>query len=297
MAKKQHIRKVVIPVAGYGTRFLPYTKSIPKEMLPIIDQPVIHHIAVEAAEAGITEIILITGYNKRTIEDYFDYNLELEYLLEKKGKLTERDLSREISNVAKFVYVRQKEQLGTGHALLQAKELIGADEPFMVMWGDEMFMGKPTKVQQLVDVYEKYQQPVLITKQCTNDEDYNRYGYIKPDSELEKGVWKVDSLIEKPGRDNAPSPYASLGCFILTGEIFPILEKQAPGIGGEIVLADSINAYAQKHTLLAKEIEGLTYFDCGNKLEYMKATVEFALKRKDIGSDFKSYLKNLTSQL
>jgi UTP--glucose-1-phosphate uridylyltransferase len=294
----QKVRKAIIPVAGYGTRFLPYTKSIPKEMLPIIDRPVIHHIAEEVAEAGVTEIILITGTNKRAIEDYFDYNLELEMLLEKSGKMAQKDLSREASDLAGFVYVRQKEQLGNGHAVLQAKELIGKDEPFVVLWGDEMFMGKPSKVKQLVDTYEQYGKPVIMTMKCDNTEDYSRYGYIKMGAELGDGVREVNGLVEKPGKDNAPSPYASLGCMVLTGEIFQYLETQQPGHGGEIVLAEALNRYvADGHELLGKEVSGLKYFDCGNKLEYMKATVEFALQREDIGADFRDYLTDLSHNL
>lgn len=291
----QRVRKAIIPVAGYGTRFLPYTKSIPKEMLPIVDRPVIHHIAEEVAEAGISEIILITGTNKRAIEDYFDYNLELEMLLEKSGKLKQKDISREASDLASFVYIRQREQLGTGHAVLQAKELIAEDEPFVFLYGDEMFMGNPSKVQQLLDTYHKYQKPVIMTMERSEADDYSRYGYIVPGAELGDGVREVKGLMEKPGQEKAPSSFASMGCMILTADIFPFLENQQPGTGGEIVLAEALNSYVQAgKSLLAKEVTGLTYFDCGNKLEYMKATVEFALKREDIGQDFKDYLQQLT---
>ena len=294
----QRVRKAIIPVAGYGTRFLPYTKSIPKEMLPIIDRPVIHHIVEEVAEAGISEIILITGTNKRAIEDYFDYNLELEMLLEKSGKLKQKDLSREASDLASFVYVRQKEQLGNGHAVLQAKELIGPDEPFVVLWGDEMFMGKPSKVKQLVDTYEEFGKPVIMTLECTNEEDYSRYGYIVPGTEHGNGVRNVMGFVEKPGKEKAPSTHASLGCMVLTGDIFHYLETQTPGTGGEIVLGEALNSYvADNNQLLAKEVTGLKYYDCGNKLEYMKATVEFALLREDIGADFRDYLEDLIKTL
>jgi UTP--glucose-1-phosphate uridylyltransferase len=293
----QRVKKVVIPVAGYGTRFLPYTKSIPKEMLPIIDKPVIHHIAEEAAEAGITQIILVTGMNKRAIEDYFDYNLELESLLQKNGKDAQMQLSREASDLASFVYVRQKEQLGNGHAILQARDLIGEDEPFVVMWGDEMYMGKPTKLQQMIDVYEKYQKPVFLTMHQDEDEDYNRYGYVGLGEQREEGLWDVTSLIEKPGRAQAPSTQAALGCYILTGDIFKVLETQKPGNGGEIVLAEALSRYAENHPMLAKEVTNLRYFDCGNKLEYMKATIEYALLRGDIGHDFRNYLKDLSQKL
>lgn len=286
------IRKIVIPVAGYGTRFLPFTKSIPKEMLPIVDRPVIQYIVEEAVEAGINEVILITGYSKRAIEDYFDYNLELEYLLEKSGKTAQRELIRKISDIARFVYIRQKEQKGTGHALLQAKEIIG-DEPFVLMWGDEVYQGKPSKLHQLIEVFERYHKPVIFSMPRTEDGDYDRYGYVRAKKTIEDGVVEVADLIEKPGKANAPSGNASLGCFVLTPDIFPILESQQPGKGGEIWLADAINTLAHQSTVYAKEITNLKYFDCGDKLEYMKAQVEFALLREDIGAEFRAYLQRL----
>lgn len=293
----QRVRKVIIPVAGYGTRFLPFTKSIPKEMLPIVDRPVIHHIAEEAAQAGITQIILVTGMNKRAIEDYFDYNLELESLLRKDGKDAQMLLSREASDLANFVYVRQKEQLGNGHAILQAKDLIGEDEPFVVMWGDEMYMGKPTKLQQMIDVYEKHEKPVFLTMQRDDPEDFSRYGYVGLGKQHEEGLWDVTSLVEKPGAGAAPSNQAALGCYILTGDIFKVLETQQPGNGGEIVLAEALSRYAENHQMLAKEVTNLRYFDCGNKLEYMKATIEYALLRGDIGTDLRDYIKDLSNKL
>ncbi len=287
------IRKIVIPVAGYGTRFLPFTKSIPKEMLPIVDRPVIQYIVEEAVAAGIEEVILITGYSKRAIEDYFDYNLELEYLLEKSGKHAQKQMIRDVSDLARFVYVRQKEQLGIGHAILQAKEVVG-NEPFVVMWGDEIFQGQPSKLQQLIAAYNQHEgTPVIHTVQKTDKGDGDRYGYIKVGKQVGDGTFKVDELIEKPGDDNLPSPYASLGCFILTPDIFPILEQQPPGKGGEIYLSEAINVLAQKRDVYAHECTGLKYFDCGNKLEYLKGVVEIALEREDIGDDFRTYLKKL----
>lgn len=286
------IKKAVIPVAGYGTRFLPFTKSIPKEMLPIVDRPVIQYIVEEAVAAGIQEIVLITGYSKRAIEDYFDYNLELEYLLEKSGKLEQKKLIRDISDMAKFVYVRQKEQLGTGHAILQAKEIIG-DEPFIVTWGDEVYQGQPSKLEQLIEVYDKYHAPVIFTLIKDQEADYERYGYVKVKKELGDDLFEVSDLVEKPGQTNAPSNHASLGCFVLTPEIFPILEAQTPGKNGEIWLADAINALAHQTTVYAKKITNLKYFDCGNKLEYMKANIEFALERPDLKDELRAYLKKI----
>ena len=286
------IKKIVIPVAGYGTRFLPFTKAIPKEMLPIIDRPVIQYIIEEAVEAGIKEVILVTGYSKRAIEDYFDYNLELEYLLEKSGKTEQRQLIRDISDIASFIYVRQKEQKGTGHAILQAKDIVG-DEPFVVMWGDEVYMGKPSKLQQLVEVYNQVKAPVVFTMKRTHEDDYNRYGYVKIKKEINDNTFEISELIEKPGKENAPSDHASLGCYIFTPEIFKILETQKPGKGGEIWLADAINTLAHQTPVYAKEINNLTYFDCGNKLEYIKANIAFALERPDIAPELREYLKKI----
>ncbi|MEI6477442.1 MAG: UTP--glucose-1-phosphate uridylyltransferase [bacterium] len=288
------IRKIVIPVAGYGTRFLPFTKSIPKEMLPIVDRPVIQYIVEEAVAAGITEVILITGYSKRAIEDYFDYNLELEYLLEKSGKLAQKKMIRDISDIAKFVYVRQKEQLGNGHAILQAKEVVG-DEPFVMVWGDEVYKGTPSKIEQLIATYEQYQGPVLSVMERTADSDYDKYGYVKVKEDKGNGVYELSEVVEKPGVDNKISPYAFISSCVLTPDIFTKLEQQTAGKGGEIWLVDALNALLQERPTFAKELKGVKFFDCGNKLEYLKATVEFALEREDLGADFRKYLQETIS--
>jgi UTP--glucose-1-phosphate uridylyltransferase len=288
------IRKIVIPVAGYGTRFLPFTKSIPKEMLPIVDRPVIQYIVEEAVEAGIEDVVLVTGSSKRAIEDYFDYNLELEIQLEKAGKLAQKQMIRDVSDVAKFIYVRQKEQLGNGHAILQAKEVIG-NEPFIVVWGDEVYQGTPSKIQQLMDAYEQYQAPIIAVMQKTEDADYDKYGYITVQEECGNGIFRVESVVEKPGPENKPSAYASISAMVLTPDVFRKLETQAAGKGGEIWLADAMNALAKEQPVYAKEVTGVKYFDCGNKLEYLKATVEFALERDDLGEDFRTYLHKLLS--
>ncbi len=286
------IRKIVIPVAGYGTRFLPFTKSIPKEMLPIVDRPVIQYIVEEAVAAGIEEVILITGYSKRAIEDYFDYNLELEYLLERSGKIAQKELIRSISDIAKFVYIRQKEQLGNGHAVLQAKEVVG-NEPFVMCWGDEIFSGTPSHVQQLIDVYNKHQGPVLNVLRRNQPEDYNKYGYIRIKEDLGDNEFLVQDFVEKPGPDNRPSDYAHVNAYVMTPDIFPILQEQQPGKGGEIWLSDAVNTLTQRRAVYAKECSGVKYFDCGNKMEYLKATVEYALARPDINGEFREYLKGL----
>jgi UTP--glucose-1-phosphate uridylyltransferase len=287
------IKKIVIPVAGYGTRFLPFTKSIPKEMLPVIDRPVIQYIVEEAVEAGVEEVILITGYSKRAIEDYFDYNLELEYLLDAKGKYTEKQLIRDISDIAKFVYVRQKEQLGTGHALLQVKELIN-DEPFMVVSGDDIWKGDPSRLQLLRDTYQKHQSPVLLTLEKTAEADYDKYGYVKTGDQLDEKVWKVLDVIEKPGIDRSHMvSKASFIGYVLTPDIFPLLETVQPGKGGEIWLTDAIHKLAQQRQVVAVDGTGLSYYDCGNKLDYLRAVTEFALSRPDLRDEYRAYLASL----
>lgn len=288
------IRKIVIPVAGYGTRFLPFTKSIPKEMLPIVDRPVIQYIVEQAVAAGITDVILVTGTSKKALEDYFDYNLELEIQLERAGKLAQKQLIRDVSDIAKFIYVRQKEQLGNGHAILQAKEVVG-NEPFAVVFGDDVHMGNPNYIQQLVSAYDQYQAPVLEVMRREQDKDYDKYGYISVKEDMGNGVLLTERVVEKPGSANKVSPYALISGMVLTPDIFTKLETQTPGKGGEIWLSEAVNALAQDRKIYAKEVTGVTYFDCGNKLEYLKATVEFALQRDDVGPDFKAYLKKLLS--
>ncbi len=299
MTAHKPVKKAVIPVAGYGTRFLPYTKSIPKEMLAIVDRPVIHHIVEEIATAGITEIILITGMNKRAIEDYFDYNTELEMLLEKNGKISHKQLSREASDLANYVYIRQKEMLGNGHAVYQAKDLIAEDEPFLVVFGDEMFMGAPSKVQQVINAYNTHQAPVMTTLYRDADTDYAKYGYAAVGDDFGDGVRRIAGFSEKPGsREKSPSAFASAGCMVLHGDIFPYIERQAPNKNNEVVLGEALNTYVSDgHTLNACELKNLKYFDCGDKLGYMQATIEFALQREDIGPDFANYIRELAAKL
>ncbi len=286
------IKKLVIPVAGYGTRFLPFTKSIPKEMLPIVDRPVIQYIVEEAVAAGIKDIVLITGYSKRAIEDYFDYNIELENLLEKSGKTAQKELIRQVSDIASFTYVRQKEQLGTGHALLQLKHLLG-NEPFIMVSGDDLYAGTPSRIQRLKDAYEKYNCPALITMERSAPSDYDRYGYLKVAAELEPGIMEVTDVIEHPGFANAPSSHASFIGYVLTPDIFPLLEKTKPRPKGEIYVTDAINDLAHQQKVIAVSGDGLHFHDCGDKLEYLKTVAEFALQREDVGAAFREHLKKL----
>ncbi len=288
MTTEQRVRKAVIPCAGFGTRFLPVTKACPKEMLPIVDKPVIQYIVEEAVAAGIEEIVLITGSNKRAIEDHFDYNFELEEALKRAGKHSQYDEIRAISDMAKFVYVRQKEQLGNGHAVLQAKEVIG-DEPFVMVWGDEIFYATPPRIKQIIDVYNEHGGAVMSTFLTEDPEAANRYAIIKGQS-VSARVTRVDEVLEKPG-DMVKAPYqASVGGHVLPSSIFDILEKLPPGKNGEIWLVDAINQLAKQESVFAYEIENGRYFDCGNKLEYLKANIHFALERDEIKSGLVEYM-------
>lgn len=286
------IRKAVIPAAGFGTRFLPFTKASPKEMLPIVDKPVIQYVVEEAVQAGIEHIIIITGSNKRAIEDHFDYNFELEQRLLETGKKNEYNEIRAISDMAKFTYIRQKEQLGNGHAVLCAKEVIN-NEPFAVLWGDNFMWSEPAHVKQMIDAYEKHPGCIIGSQIRDTDEDYKRYGYGKGE-EIEKGLYKLSDIIEKPGPANAPSKVAFMSGYILTPEILDILEETKPGPSGEIYLADGLRGMIEKNLpVYAKVVENSKFYDCGDKLEYLKANLDFAIKREDLSEGLIEYMKKL----
>lgn len=284
------IKKAVIPAAGYGTRFLPFTKAMPKEMLPLVDKPVIQYIVEELAASGIAHVILVTGWNKRAIEDHFDYNFELEYRLREAGKIDSFQKIREVADLATFTYVRQKEPLGNGHAVLCAKKLIN-DEPFIVSWGDDLIIGKNKPYYaQLIDVYEKYGGSVLSVMPVSPEET-KRYGVLKV-KPFRNGIYKVLEVIEKPGPEQAPSNLAHVGGFVLTPRIFEILEKTKPGKGGEIWLQDAINTLCKMEPVYACEFQG-TRFDTGEVMGYLKSVVKMALQREELKKDFKNFLKNI----
>lgn len=287
----QTIRKCVIPVAGFGTRFLPATKAMPKEMLPIIDKPVIQYIVEEAVASGIEDIILVTGASKRAIEDHFDYNYELQSWLKKQGKEELREEIKEIADMANFIYIRQKGPYGNGTPVLNAKKIIG-DEPFAVIWGDDLFVNHGTpRLAQLMKVYEKYQDPVL-TAMKIDDEGTKKYGVIDG-LEVEPKVYQIKKIAEKPGPDKAPSRIGVFGAYILTPDIFDTLEKTKVGQGNELWLVDAIFNLSKKRPLYACLVEG-QYYDTGSKLGWLKANVDFALERPDLSKDFKTYLKTKT---
>ncbi len=286
----QRIRKVIIPAAGSGTRLLPATKAQPKEMLPIIDTPVIQHVVEEAVASGITDVIIVTGSNKRAIEDHFDDQPELENWLTKQGKIAARNQIRRISRLANFVYIRQKGPYGNGTAVLNCRDLIG-DEPFAVLFADDVFVANPPRLQQLIDVYETYGGPVL-TAIKTNAEGTKKYGIIEG-KKIGDRVMSVQSLLEKPGPDKAPSLWASVSGYVLTPDIFPILAQTKRGKGGEVWLTDALQVLASRRAMYAAMVDA-TYYDMGSKLGFLKANIEFALRRPELKGELRRYLKTIT---
>ncbi|MCX6760576.1 MAG: UTP--glucose-1-phosphate uridylyltransferase GalU [Candidatus Nealsonbacteria bacterium] len=287
------IHKVVIPAAGWGTRFLPQTKAMPKEMLPIVDKPVIQYVVEEAVASGIKDIVIITGWHKRAIEDHFDRSLELEKHLKSQGKEKELAEIKKIAHSANFIYIRQKgEVYGNAIPILAAQPAIG-NEPFAVMWGDEFFKANPPRLSQMLDVYKKYNGMVVSAVRIKQKNNLSRYGIIDVEP-VEKNIFKIKKIVEKPAPEDAPSNLAALGAYILLPEIFDVIKKLKPGRGGEIWLVDAINELIKKgFPVYACEIEKGKYYDTGNKLEYLKTVTEFALSHPDTSKEFKKYLKSL----
>lgn len=286
------IRKAVVPVAGYGTRFLPISKTIPKEMLPVVDKPLIHHIILELVEAGIEQIVLVTNSYKKSVEDYFDRHLELEMKLRESGKEKELKELQKISELAEFVYVRQKEQRGNGDAILPAKHIIG-NEPFLVFWGDDFIKAKPSRAKQLINAYKKYKSIILGCVKTDNKEDTKKYGFAAGKT-ITNGVIDVEKLIEKPGPNNAPSNLAVVSGFVFIPEIFKALESFKVLPGQELVWLDGVNILKnQNHKVYAIEIQNGKYYDCGNMTEYLKTNIELSLKHPKIGPAIKKFLQTL----
>lgn len=285
------IKKAIIPAAGLGTRFLPATKAQPKEMLPIVDKPTIQYIVEEAVASGIEDIIIVTGRTKKAIEDHFDKSVELEMELEKKQNKELLEIAKSVSQIANLYYIRQKEPKGLGHAVLTAKTFIG-NEPFAVLLGDDVIDSEKPALKQMIEVYEKYNASVLGV-QTVDRKDVNKYGIVDG-LQLENKVYKVNDMVEKPSLDKAPSNIAVLGRYIITPQIFKYLEKQEIGAGGEIQLTDALNKLAKEEPMYAYDFIGKRY-DVGNKMGFLQATVEFALKRDDLREEFKAYLKEITS--
>ncbi len=285
------IRKAVIPAAGLGTRFLPATKAQPKEMLPIVDKPIIQYIVEEAAASGIEQVVIITGQSKRAIEDHFDRSFELEHRLADAGKQKQLEEIKRIAELVDFVYVRQPQPLGNGHAVLCAKDVIG-DEPFAVMWGDDIVVADPPCLKQMIDVYDRYGRSVLAAM-TVPERDYPKYGMIKTGTQAEDGVWKVEGLIEKPSIQESPSSLAQVKAYILTPEIFRFLQDTRASKGGEIWLADAISMLLKHEVVYAYEFQGRRY-DGGNVLEYLEANVDLALQRPEFRDEFMAYLRSIT---
>jgi UTP--glucose-1-phosphate uridylyltransferase len=284
------VRKAVFPAAGLGTRFLPATKSSPKEMLPLVDKPLIQYSVEEAVKSGIESILIITGRDKSAIENHFDISFELENLLKEKNKPGLFEQVRAISDIAKISYTRQKQALGLGHAILQAKDFVGND-PFAVLLADDVVDAETPALQQLIEVYEKFNAPVIATMQI-QDETISRFGVIDAE-EVEPGIFKLKSIVEKPKFEDAPSDMAVIGRYIFTPELFGAIEKIEPGAGGEYQVADAMRILLDEgFPFYAVKLDGIRH-DAGDKLGFLIATVEFALKRDDLGADFKEYLKSL----
>lgn len=287
------VRKAVIPAAGLGTRFLPATKAQPKEMLPIVDKPTIQYIIEEAIASGIEDILIVTGRGKRAIEDHFDKSYELEDILRRKGEDELLALVQDISNLANVNYIRQKEPKGLGHAINCARSFID-NEPFAVLLGDDIVDSEVPCLKQMIDVYEAYNTTILGVQRVP-EEDVPKYGIIKC-SEVSDRVFKVEDMVEKPDRDKAPSNVAILGRYIITPDIFSHLEKAVPGKNGEIQLTDALKMLLYSNPVYAYDFVGKRY-DVGNKLGFLEATVEFALKREDLREDFSEYLKKKVKSL
>ncbi len=287
------IRKAIIPAAGLGTRVLPASKSIPKEMLPIVDRPAIQYIVEEAVDAGITDILIITNRGKGAIEDHFDHSFELESMLKQRNKLKELRECERLSHLANISYLRQNETNGLGHAVLKAKTFVD-NEPFAVLYGDDVIIGEKPAIAELIEVYNKYQLGVAGVKPVKR-EDISKYCSLKVEP-ISDRVMKVSDMIEKPSENEIMSLYSILGRVVLPPEIFDILETTPNGAGNELQLTDAMRTLARTKGMMGIEYSGIRY-DMGNKLSIMQANVEMALKNEEFGKDFKSYLKQLVKEL
>lgn len=286
------IRKAIVTAAGWGTRFLPATKAQPKEMLPLVDKPIIQYVVEEAVASGIEQIIIVTAGGKRAIEDHFDRSFELEAALEKKGDKALLEIVRRVSDLADICYIRQKEQLGLGHAVLTPKDLIG-DEPFAVILPDDIIESTTPCLKQMIDVYDRFRCSVLAIERVESTE-VEKYGIVEPRA-IEERVYQVLNVIEKPSPQRAPSNLGVVGRYILTPQIFEVLEQTPPGKGGEIQLTDGIQRLLRRQAVYAYEFEGIRY-DAGTPLGFLKASVDIAIRRPDIGEGFRRYLTSICQE-
>ena len=293
MESATKVKKAVAPVAGLGTRFLPATKVIPKEMLTVVDRPTIQYIVEEVVASGITEVVLVTASGKNAIEDHFDYSFELESILSQKGKLDLLKEVRHISRLIDVVSVRQKEPLGLGHAVKVTRDVIG-DQPFVISLGDDLVDASIPCVYQMLQVFEKFQESVVAVQEVPDDQ-VDRYGIIEGE-EVEEGVFRVTRMVEKPAVGATKSNLAAIGRYILRPEIFNCLDRTLPGVGGEIQLTDAMDILRKERGLYAYRFKGRR-FDAGDKIGYLKATVNYALAHPELGGEFKTYLKELMQTL
>jgi UTP--glucose-1-phosphate uridylyltransferase len=288
------IRKAIIPAAGLGTRFLPATKALPKEMLPIVDKPTIQYIVEEAVASGIEDIIIISGRGKRSIEDHFDQSYELEDALLKKNKQLLFDEVQKISSLANIHYIRQKEPKGLGHAINCARSFVG-NEPFAVLLGDDIVKSTKPCLKQLIEVFNRYHSSIVAVQQVS-EEEVSKYGIIKPKgSEIDENVFNIEALVEKPKKEEAPSRYAIMGRYVLRPEIFDILKNLPPDAGGEIQLTDAINIMNQSQAVFAYQFNGQRY-DIGNKVGFIRATIDYAMERQDLRDEVFRYLKEVIAK-
>ncbi len=290
----QKIRKAVIPVAGLGTRFLPATKAIPKEMLTIVDRPTIQYIVEEVVASGIEQVIFITSEGKSAIENHFDYDYELDTVLRKKNKKKMQDELNVISNLIDIVSVRQKKPLGLGHAILMARKVVG-DEPFLVLLGDDLVLSKTPCSKQMISLFDDVQQSIVAVQRVPLDQTY-QYGIVDGERNGRDRTFRVSNLVEKPEPGTMDSDLAIIGRYILMPEVFDYLEQTAPGHGGEIQLTDALHALRNKHGMYAYEFEG-TRYDAGDKLGYLKAIVDFGLCHPELGESFKQYIQKVACDL
>ena len=288
------LMKAIIPVAGWGTRFLPATKAMPKEMLPIVDKPVIQYIVEELLDADIYDIVFVTGRHKRAIEDHFDINPDLELHLEKAGKKSLLEVVRRISHLVNPIFIRQKEQKGLGHAVLTAKPALGAEEPFIVSLGDIVIKGL-NSVRELVKIYNRYGKSVIALFRVPKEE-VSKYGIAKV-RRIDEKTLLVEDIVEKPSPEEAPSDYAVVGRYLFTPSLWEKLEKTKPGKGGEIQLTDAIRELLQEEAVYAFEVPYESVFDTGNKLDYLKTVITFALEREDLREELKEFLREKVENL
>jgi UTP--glucose-1-phosphate uridylyltransferase len=283
------IRKAIFPAAGLGTRFLPATKASPKEMLPLVDKPLIQYVVEEAVASGVESVLIVTGRDKSSIENHFDISFELEHLLKNRGKQEAFEEIRAIADMARISYTRQKEALGLGHAIYQGKDFAGGD-PVAALLADDIVISQKPALQQMVEVFEKYDAPVIATMQVEG-EAISRFGVIDAD-EVEPNVYRVRDMVEKPPFEDAPSDLAIIGRYIFTPDIFGAIERTTPGAGGEIQITDAMRMLLKERPLYALKLDGRRH-DAGDKLGFLIATVELALKRGDLADEFREYLKSL----